>query len=118
MALTEEEFEKIVHQVCERVLTRQVEVIGNLMQNHADIHKITKNFYVDYPEFKTDPLSVRSVVREFEEKNPGVVYDKLLKMAVPEIKNRIKTVASLDIENVPRRKELDLNIDLGNNGEL
>lgn len=118
MNLSEEEFEKIVVAVCERVLNRQAEIIGNLMENHIEIHKMTKGFYKKYPEFKKDPLTARAVFRELEEKHPGVKYDELLKKSVPLIRSRLKTIEGLDIKDVPSRDKLDLNIDIGDNGEL
>lgn len=116
MSLTNEDFDKLVFTITEKVLLRMPEVIGNLMKNHAEINKLTKGFYEKYPDFKTDPLSVQSVTNQIEKDNPGLVYDEILKQAAPLIKERMSTVKKADIKNIKEKSNLDLNIsvDLAN----
>jgi len=116
MELTTEQLNDIVFKATEKVLLRIPEVLGNLMQNHAEINKMTKGFYEKYPEFKEDTMSVQSVVGQLDRENAGMPYDKILENAAPMIKERMRTVSSLDIENISSESNLDLNIDI--NGAL
>jgi len=118
MEVDNEMFDKIVFEVTEKVLLRMPEVIGNLMKNHSEINKMTKGFNEKYPEFKTDPVSVQSVVGQLERENTGMLYEDILEKAVPLIKERMRTVGSLDISNIGERSKLALNIPIGGNGEL
>jgi len=118
MEITQEEIDKIIFKVTESVLLRMPEVIGNLMRNHAENNKLVKKFYESYPDFKSDPLSVQSVVQKTEQDNPGVSYDKILEKAAPLIKKRIQDVKGLNFDSIKESTDLDLNIDLTSSGEI
>lgn len=104
------------------ILPNTIETMGNLMASHAALHKINKKFYEDYPEFKDKRDIVASVVEMVEGKNPLEKYEDILKKAIPEIRNRIKTVSSLDMKNVttsPDRNFKSLTIqNMSNNGVI
>lgn len=118
MEITQKLIDDIIFQVTEKVLLRMPEVIGNLQMNHAETNKMTKGFYKKYPDFKSDPLTVQSVVGQLEKENAGMLYEDILRKAAPMIKERMKTVSSLNITNKPERNKLDLNINLDSNGEI
>lgn len=108
MELTKEQMDKIVYQVTEKVLLRIPEVLGNLMQNKAATMKLYEKFYAENPDFKSDPLAVRSVVAKNEQANPDKTYKEILDLSVPEIKQRMSINNSLDIKKVKKIDELSL----------
>ena len=118
MSITPVEHDAIVNEIWERMTVRMVEIVSNLMMNSAEVFKLNKDLYKDHPEFKEHIDSVRSVLKKLEEENPGVAYVDLIKQAVPLIKDRIKTIAPLDIEKVAKRNDLNLNIPMDSNGDF
>lgn len=114
MELNEKQMNDIVFQVTEKVLLKLPEVVGNLMQNHAITNKLSKTFFETYPEFKTDPITTKSVIEQIELNNPEKSYQEILDLAVPEIKTRMKTINSLDVKEVKSKDKLDLTF----NGEI
>lgn len=111
--LSEKDLEEIVFNVTEKVLLRIPEVIGNLMMNHAEMNKLTKDFHAKNPEFMSDPLTVSSVTGQLERENAGMSYEKILELAAPLIKKRMNIVKTTDF-NSPKKTELNL----GTNGEI
>jgi len=106
--MTQEERDEIINAAVERTLLLIPEVIGNLMSSHAALHKINQKFYSDYPEFKNEKNVVASVVEMVEGKNPLVTYEDILKKSVPEIRQRILTMKSLNMENVNPKPDRNL----------
>lgn len=113
MNISDGDFNKLVLATTEAVLLRIPEVIGNLMQNHAEINKLNKEFYASYPEFRSDPVSVRSVIGMLERDHPELRHQEILDLAAPKIKERMIDVSALDVSNVKPRSELSLS-----NGEI
>lgn len=109
MELTKEQMDKLVYQVTEKVLLRIPEVLGNLMQNKAVTMKLYEKFYSEHPEFKDDPLTVRSVISKNELANPDKTYEEILNLSVPEITQRMKTINSLDFKKIKQVDELKRN---------
>jgi hypothetical protein len=110
--LTEEEKNSIINEVTkavllavkEEILLCLPEVIGNLMVQHISHHELNKKFYAAHKE--RDPL-----------KN----YEDILKEAVPEIKNRIEIMSTLDMTTVsknPDRRFENLDAPSDSHGEL
>lgn len=118
MSITNEEFDRIVFKVTEKVLLRMPEVIGNLQMNLAETSKMTKEFYSKYPDFKNDPQTVQGVLGELDKANAGMKYEDILTKAVPMIRERMKTVKSLDTTSISEKSKLNLNIPMDGNGEL
>jgi len=114
MDISEKDFNALVLAVTEKVLLRMPEVIGNLMMNHAEVNKLTKDFYGKNPSFKNDPVSVKSVISALEQDNAGMKYDKILELSEPMIRERMITVKSLNIKDLPKKEELDLSFDNSN----
>jgi hypothetical protein len=114
--------EEAVNKAVEKTLLMIPEVVGNLMANHAILHKINTKFYSDYPEFKDKKDVVASVVEMIEGRDPLATYEDILKKAVPKIRERILTMKSLDMENVnpkPNRDFKGLSIEEKNpHGEI
>lgn len=117
--LTSEEKEEIIQEATERMLLAIPEVIGNLMTNHAMLHKINSQFYKDHPEFKDHKDAVQSVVEFIEGKNPLMQYEDILKTAIPEIKKRIQTTQNLNLNKVDSSLPRNFpDVDLSSNGVL
>ena len=76
------------------------ETIGSLLTDHIAMSKITSDFYEKYPEFRDHKDAVMSVIEAVDGKNPLLDYKDKLKKAVPEIRERIKTVEKLNMTSV------------------
>lgn len=98
--ITEAEKEEIILKAVERAYLGIPELIGNMMANHVALNKINTQFYKDHPEFRDHKDAVMSVVEMTEGKNPLLDYKDILKKAVPEIKQRIKTLKKLDMDTI------------------
>lgn len=95
MDLTQDQLDKIVFTVTEKVLLRMPEVIGHLIMEHTSIQKLTKGFYADHPKFKEDVQSVRSIISKLEKEDVTMEYGDILKKAAPLIAKRIKDIKPL-----------------------
>jgi hypothetical protein len=116
--ITDEERQSIISEVVEKTLLAIPEVIGNLIQNHLHLLKLNKKFYQEFPEFNEKRDIVAQVVEYVEGKNPGVDYEQILKQAVPVIRERMKTVSSLDLKNLTKPNRNLQSFKLTDNGEL
>jgi hypothetical protein len=118
--VTDEERNEIINAAVERTLLAIPEVVGNLMANHAALHKINSAFYKKYPEFSGRKDIVQSVVEMIEGKNPTMEYEKMLELAVPEIRKRLIIVKDVDVKGSPKEMKKDFSgTDFsGNNGAL
>ena len=115
---TEKE-EEIINAAVERTLLAIPEVIGNLMSNHAALHKINLKFYTDHPEFKDKKDVVQSVVEWTEGKNTLLDYEEILKLAVPEIQKRLAILQNVNVDKVSTDMPVDYkHVDFLSNGEL
>ena len=97
--ITIEERESIIKEAVERALLALPETVGNLMKSQAALHRLNTKFYADYPEFKDKREIVAAVLENVEGNNPLENYEELLKKAVPEIRNRINIMSSLNMTN-------------------
>ena len=111
--ITEEEKEEIINKAVERALLLLPDTVGNLIANHVALSKLNSKFYADHPEFRDKKDIVALVVEMVEGRNPLDKYEDLLKKAVPEIKRRIDTLQSLDMEKVKAP-----NLDFKGQGEI
>jgi hypothetical protein len=116
--ITEEERQSIINEAKEQTLLAIPEVIGNLIQNHLHLIKLNKKFYDEFPEFNKNRDLVAQVVEYVEGKNPGIDYEQVLKQAVPVIRERMKTVKSLDLKNITKPNRNLSSLKLSDNGEL
>jgi len=98
--VTTEERESIINEAVEKALLLLPETVGNLMANQAALHKMNREFYEKYPEFKDHRKAVASAIEMVEGKHSLASYDKILEKAVPEIRKRINTLSSLDTDTV------------------
>jgi len=96
----EEEKQELSALTTERDMVMLPEVVGNLITNHMTMVKINSEFYKDHPEFKDKKDVVAAVVEMTEGQHPLESYDELLKLALPEIRERINTMKTIDMENV------------------
>lgn len=120
--ITEKEKQEIIDKAIEKTLLLLPEVVGSLMANQAVLHKLNREFYTKYPEFNKQREAVSSVIELIEGRNPLMKYEDILKKAVPEIRQRIKTLRTLDMNGVsksPNRKFEKLGASFDNpHGEL
>jgi len=117
--ITQEERDEIISLAVERTLLSIPEVVGNLMANHAALHKINLKFYQEYPEFRGKKDVVQSVVEMVEGKNPLLSYEEILTKAVPEIKQRLLVMNDLNMTEVAKNIPRDFShVDLSSNGVL
>ena len=98
--ITEEEKREIIDRAVEKALLLLPEVVGNMMAAQHTLMENNKKFYGKYPEFKSHKDAVMSVVEMVEGKNPLLDHKDILKRAVPEIRQRIKTLKNLDLNTV------------------
>lgn len=108
--ITEKEKEEIVQAVFERFLLKIPEIMGNLMINHAVEHKLNKEFYEKYKEFKNHTDIVMSMVEKVEGENTFEKYENILEKAVPRIREAIKLKKGLNMSDVSKP---DKTIDYG-----
>lgn len=120
--ITEKEKQEIIDKAVEKALLLLPETVGSLMVNQAALHKLNREFYTKYPEFNKQRDVVASVTESTEGKNPLMKYEDILKKAIPEIRQRIKTLETLDMRKVsknPDRKFEKLEVSFNNpHGEL
>ena len=97
----------------ERALLLLPETVGNMMVNAATMNKTNRDFLSKYPEFKNHVDAVKAVVEKVEGKNTLMKHGDILEKAVPEIRERIKTVEKMDTSSlVASRPKLNLNGEL------
>lgn len=116
--ITQEEHNKIVQEVIESVLLRMPEVIGNLMSHHAMVNKINKEFYEKNKDFLAHKDIVAAVIESLEGKNPAKKYEDIVQEAIPEIRQKINTMKSLNTTSINSAPSRSMPIDLSNNGVL
>lgn len=93
----EKEKQELSALTTERDLLMLPETVGNLIQNHIAMTKINTEFYKDHPEFKDKKDVVASVIEMVEGENPLIEYKDLIQIAIPKIKERIKTMEGVDM---------------------
>jgi hypothetical protein len=104
-------------ELLEELMLMLPDVIGNLITNHIAMLKNNKDFYLKYPDFRDKKDIVASVVEMMEDQNPNLDVGELYNKAVPEIKNRINLMKSLDMTNASKPNR-DLSNLKTNNGDL
>jgi hypothetical protein len=107
--ITEEEKEEIINLAVERTLLSLPKVVGNLMTSQVTLAKINNAFYDKHPEFRDKKDVVAAVVGMVEGENTLLDYDKILEKAVPKIKDRLKLLDDLDMENVQENPDRTFN---------
>lgn len=117
--ITQEEKEEIIAAAVERTLLAIPDVIGNLMANHAMLHKLNSQFYKDHPEFAKRKDIVQAAVEYVEGKNPLLKYEEILQKAVPEIERRMIAAKDVNVDSVTKVIPRDFsNVDISQNGVL
>lgn len=92
--------DEAVNKAVERALLVLPDTVGSLLTDHIALSKINSEFYAKHPEFKTHKESVASVLEKLDGENPLLDHKDLLDKAIPEIRERIKTVESLNMDSV------------------
>lgn len=107
-----DEREQLIQDIVERLLKILPEVVGNLMAAHAANSKLSADFYRQYPEFKSHTDIVREMIAKVEMSNPTINYDEILKLAIPSIREGIKSKSKVNFDIPNSRPSLDVNGDL------
>lgn len=119
--MTPEERESVINEAVERALKLLPQTMSNLIQEHQDTMKLNQQFYKDHPEFKKHTDIVQNVIEHVDGQNPFLDYKELIRKAVPEIRQRIKTVGAMDVTNMPDRPNRFIELEhqeISDNGEL
>jgi len=115
--ITKEEREEIINASVEKTLLLIPEVVGNLLANHAALHKINAAFYKAHPEFSARKDIVQVVVEMIEGKNPLMDYEDILQKAVPEIQRQLVIAQDINTTDMPGEMPKNFSdIDLPDNG--
>ena len=118
MEYDDEMIDKIATVAVEKILNRMPDVIGNLMMNHATMHKLNKEFYAKYPEFASNKNLVTSVIEQVEGEDLTLPYKEILDKSVPKIKERLGTIEGLDLKNKSGPVKRDISFNTVDNGIL
>lgn len=100
------------YRAAEKALLALPETVGNMMAHAATMGKLNRDFIAKHHEFKDHKDAVTSVIEKIEGKNPLMKYEDILEKAVPEIKQRISTMQSMDTSLVATRPKLNVNGEL------
>jgi hypothetical protein len=100
--VTDEEKQEIIDKAVEKALLLLPQVVGNLLVSHTAMAKLTNDFYREHPEFRDHKVAVASVLELVEGRSPGMAYEDILTAAIPQIRERIKTVQALDVATVSK----------------
>jgi len=103
MSITPEERESILVEAEERILLKITETVGHQMAAQATHAKLNREFYEKYPEFADSKDVVAAIIEKIDGNHPFLEYEEKLKKAVPEIRQRIKTINSLDMKNISKK---------------
>lgn len=124
--ITLEERQEIIDAAVEKALLSLPAVMGNLMAQQVVYNKLNSQFYKDHPDFAAHKDVVASTVEKVDGQNPLLSYEEKLAKAVPEIRQRLQNMKSMDMEKVstnPKRVfegefgSLE-SVRPGNNGEI
>ena len=107
-----DEREQLIQDIIERLLKVIPEVVGNLMTSHAANAKLSGDFYKAHPEFKPHTDIVREMIAKVEMDNPTMKYDDILKLAIPSIREGIKSKSKLNFDIPNSGPSLDVNGDI------
>lgn len=100
--ITEEEKEKLINEITERMLLKIPDVVGNLITNYATKIRVGKEFYEKYPEFKDHKEVVASTIEYFENLNVDKSFKEVVDSSVPEIRKKIKAMKGIDTKKVSK----------------
>lgn len=115
--ITKEERDSIIAEAVEATLLKIPEVIGNLLVQHATLLKLTREFYEKHPDFAAHKPTVAAVLEEVEHNSVGLSFREVFDKAIPLIRERIKTVKSLDTKSIEKPKRDLSHLDLSH-GDL
>ena len=102
--ISPEERQEIIREAVEKAVEKALlvlpDTVGSLMMDHIAMNKLNRELYKEHPEFKDHKDAVVSVIEAIDGKNPLLDYKDKLGKAVPEIRKRIETMKSLNMETV------------------
>ena len=116
--ITREEYEKMkvvtYDQACEiltRVVKKSVEealrvlpmVQAHITSQVSYLKKLSDNFYDANKDLNAHRPIVSQVIETLEASNPGISYEKVLKLAAPKARERILTLNKADQSPGPKR---------------
>ena len=109
-----QEIEKIVDEKILEFALKLPSIISTLVMESSAKFNLYKEFLTEHKElYQNHPDIVNKIIMEVEGKNPGKQYSEILKLAVPIIKERLKTIKGLDFTTSEKPKNLTLKGELG-----
>lgn len=95
--LTQEEIDKLSEIICEKILLRLPETIGNLMSSLTWMMQINKKFYEKNPELLSHKEIVTQVMEEIEALKMGQTYEEIVNKSLPIIKERVRLKSKMSL---------------------
>jgi hypothetical protein len=101
--MTVEEKEALVVQIKDQIIEEMVlllpELLSKLLGEQSTLRKIGDEFFKNNPELKSHTDVILSVLQEVETKNPEKPWQTIVEDATPIIKERVKQIAHVDVDN-------------------
>ena len=113
------EAQKEALRVMEGWLLRLPELIGSLVLEKVSLKKAAEKLFNENPEFMSHQELVAQILKKFDAANPGKQFDELMKLSLPEIKQRIEQAKGPNVTTLEKPSTLDFKPSDGHsNGEL
>jgi hypothetical protein len=94
--------ERLINAAVERALLMLPEAVEHLIMQKAATKGITSQFFKDNKEISAHLDLVQSIIEKTEGENPGIPFSKVLELAEPIIKDKIKKLSAADYKMVER----------------
>ena len=102
--LDKEERDSIINEAVEKALLLLPQTVGSLMANQAALFKLNKEFYEKYPDFAGHKQVVAAVLEKVDGDIPLASLEEKYEKAVPLIRERLKTIGSLEMKTATEPK--------------
>ncbi len=99
---------RLLLEAAEKTLLMIPDTIGNLMTQHGALATMNTQFYRDNPDLVNEKATVMAVMELVDSQNPGLEYDKMIKKALPLIKDRIRNTKTLDMQGFQPKPNLNI----------
>jgi len=96
----------LLSEAAEKTLLLIPDTVGNLMTQHGALAKMNKQFYKDNPDLAKEKETVMAVMEVVDSENPGIEYDKMIKIALPLIRARVSQTKTLDMKGFQHNPNL------------
>jgi hypothetical protein len=100
--ITNEERESLINEITERMLLKIPDIVGNLMSSYAEKIRISKEFYIKYPEFNDHRDVVAAVIESIDGNSKFKPFKEVVEDSVPMIRKRIESLKGIDMKSVKK----------------